>query len=233
MAVIKSSEFELKKLLFHASISTATGLCGESPTNLKIENSIWERDIRFIAGIDEAGRGPLAGPVVAAGVIFKPHDYIPGIKDSKELNPLQRANFYELIREKAVSIGIGIIGNRIIDEINIRQATLTAMKKALQSLSVKPQYVLIDGRDGLDPDKAGTGQKAIIDGDQLSFTISAASIIAKVTRDRLMQRYHHKYPQFGFSHNKGYATRFHREMIKKFGSCSIHRQTFLSKVLAE
>lgn len=200
------------------------------PHNLKIENSIWGKGIGLIAGVDEAGRGPLAGPVVAAAVIFKPHDYIPSVTDSKELNPFQRENFFETIREKAIAIGVGIIGNRIIDEINIRQATLSAMKKALQSLSIIPEYVLIDGRDILDD---LSEQRAIINGDQLSFTISAASIVAKVTRDRLMKRYHNKYPQFGFSHNKGYATRFHREMIKKCGPCQIHRQTFLSNVLAE
>ena len=200
------------------------------PANLIIEHPIWERNINYIAGVDESGRGPLAGPVVAASVIFKPYEYLAGIKDSKELSPTQRQNLFELIRDKALSIGIGIIGNCIIDEINIRQATLHAMKRAVQSLSVKPEYVLIDGRDELE---ISDSQKAIIDGGQLSFTISAASIVAKVTRDRIMYRYHHKYPQFGFLHNKGYATKYHREMIKKFGSCQIHRRSFLNKVLAE
>jgi len=200
------------------------------PVNLKIEHLIWEKNIEHIVGIDEAGRGPLAGPVVAAAVIFKPYEHIAGIKDSKELTPIQRQNFFEIIAEKAIAIGVGIIGNGIIDDINIRQATLLAMKRAIQTLSVAPEYVLIDGRDKLD---SFENQDALIDGDQLSFTISAASIVAKVTRDRIMGRYHYKYPQFGFSHNKGYATRFHREMIKKFGTCQIHRQSFLSKVLEE
>lgn len=200
------------------------------PVNLTIEHSIWKRDVRYIAGIDESGRGPLAGPIVAAAVIFKPYQHIAGIRDSKELTALQRQNLFELIRDKAVAIGVGIIGNRIIDDINIRQATLQAMNRATQGLSVIPEYLLIDGRDELND---FDHQEAIIDGDQLSFTISAASIVAKVTRDRIMGRYHHKYPQFGFSHNKGYATRFHREMIRKFGPCQIHRQSFLSKVLAE
>lgn len=200
------------------------------PTNLRIERPIWERHITYVAGVDESGRGPLAGPVVAAAVIFRPYEHLPGVKDSKELLPRERQESFELIREKAVSIGVGIIGNQVVDEINIRQATLQAMKRAILSLSVQPEYVLIDGRDELE---SFDNQESIIDGDRLSFTISAASIIAKVTRDRIMGRYHQKYPQFGFLHNKGYATRFHREMIKKFGSCQIHRKTFLSKVLAE
>jgi ribonuclease HII len=200
------------------------------PTNLRIERRIWQRHITNIAGVDESGRGPLAGPVVAAAVIFKPYEHLADVKDSKELSPHQRQESFQLIIEKAVYMGVGIIGNRIIDEINIRQATLQAMKRAILSLSVKPEYVLIDGRDELESIE---NQESIIDGDQLSFTISAASIIAKVTRDRIMGRYHQKYPQFGFLHNKGYATRFHREMIKKFGSCQIHRRSFLSKVLAE
>jgi ribonuclease HII len=193
------------------------------PVNLKIERPIWERNIEYVAGVDESGRGPLAGPVVAAAVIFKPYDHISGVKDSKELTPLQRQNLFEII-------GVGIIGNLIIDDINIREATLRAMKRAVQSLSLTPGYILIDGKDKLD---GFDNQMAIIDGDQLSFTVSAASIVAKVTRDRIMGRYHHKYPQFGFSHNKGYATKFHREMIRKFGACRIHRQSFLSKVLGE
>lgn len=200
------------------------------PVNLKMEHPIWERDVKHIAGIDESGRGPLAGPVVAAAVIFKPYEHIPGVKDSKELTPLQRQNFFEIITEKAIAIGVGIIGNRIVDEVNIRQATLQAMKRAIQTLSITPDYVLIDGRDELE---GFYNQQAIIDGDRLSFTVSAASIVAKVTRDRIMGRYHRKYPQFGFSHNKGYATSFHREMIRKFGACQIHRQSFLSKVFDE
>lgn len=200
------------------------------PVNLKIEHATWERNIEHIAGIDESGRGPLAGPIVAAAVIFKPYEYIAGVKDSKELTQVQRESFFEIITDKAIAFAVGIIGNRIIDDINIRQATLQAMKRAVQSLSVKPEYLLIDGRDELD---GVISQQAIIDGDELSFTVSAASIVAKVTRDRIMGRYHHRYPQFGFSHNMGYATKFHREMIKKFGTCRIHRQSFLSRVLAE
>jgi ribonuclease HII len=200
------------------------------PFNLRIEKSIWKRNTKYIAGVDEAGRGPLAGPVVAAAVIFKPNDYIPDIKDSKELSPKQRDSFSNIIMERAMAVGVGIINSQIIDEINIRQATLQAMQKAINSLSIKPEYLLIDGRDVLENLYE---QQAIIDGDNLCFTISAASIIAKVIRDRLMMRFHNKYPQFGFSHNKGYATQFHRNMIKKFGPCSIHRKTFLTKIFAE
>ena len=200
------------------------------PVNLRFEHKIWKGNIDRIAGVDESGRGPLAGPIVAAAVIFRPYEHIEGVRDSKELSPALRQELFELIRENAVAIGVGIIGNRIIDDINIRQATLEAMRRAIQGLSVRPQYVLIDGRDILDDFPE---QQAIIDGDQLSFTISAASIVAKVTRDRIMEKYHKKYPQFGFSHNMGYATKFHREMIKRFGFCQIHRRSFLSKVLAE
>ena len=200
------------------------------PFNLKIEQSIWEQNFKYIAGVDEVGRGPLAGPVVASAVIFHPYDYIPEIKDSKELSSKQREYFVNIIQEKAIAIGVGVISHQIIDEINIRQASLLAMQKAIQSLSLKPEYVLIDGRDELS--YLGK-QEAIIDGDNLSFTISAASIIAKVTRDRIMVKYHKKYPNYGFSHNKGYATQFHRNMIVKNGPCNIHRQTFLSNVLSE
>lgn len=200
------------------------------PFNLKIEQSIWEQNINYIAGVDEAGRGPLAGPVVAAAVIFKPYDYIPEIKDSKELNSKQRDIFFSIIWKNAIAVGVGIISHQIIDEINIRRATLLAMQKAVNALSIKPEYVLIDGRDQLN---YSGRQEAVIDGDNLSFTVSAASIIAKVTRDRVMAKYHKKYPHYGFSHNKGYATKFHRNMIKKYGPCNIHRQTFLSKVLSE
>lgn len=200
------------------------------PSNLKIEHSIWQQGIKYIAGIDEAGRGPLAGPVVAAAVIFEANDYIPDIKDSKELSPIQREESFILIKERSIAIGIGIINNRKIDKINIRQATFAAMLKAINSLTIKPEYVLIDGRDELNyPGE----QEAIIGGDNLCFTISAASIIAKVTRDRIMEKYHKRYPYFGFSHNKGYATKFHRNMIQKYGPCRIHRKTFLSKVLSE
>lgn len=208
-------------------------LSADVPHNLKIEHSIWERGIELVAGIDEAGRGPLAGPVVAAAVIFHPFDYIPGIKDSKELSPPRRAAFYAMIQQKALAIGVGIVGNHIIDEVNIRQATLSAMEKALCSLQRKPQYVIIDGKDQLESGGMAVAQEAIIDGDRLSFTISAASIVAKVTRDRLMDRFHCLYPQFGFSHNKGYATPFHRDMIRRFGACRIHRQTFLSRIFEE
>lgn len=200
------------------------------PINLEIEHLIWQENIQFIAGIDEAGRGPLAGPVAAGAVIFKPHDYIEFVKDSKKLSAKQRDELFELIIEKALTYGVGIVDNTEIDRINIRQATFKAMRMAIGSLSQNPQYLLIDGEEL--PDKLYR-QEAVIDGDDRCFTIAAASILAKVTRDRLMLEYHQQYPQYGFDRHKGYGTQFHREMIKKYGPCPIHRRSFLGKILEE
>lgn len=198
--------------------------------NLKIEHSLWKANISKIAGVDEAGRGPLAGPVVAAAVVFPQYEYIPAVRDSKKLSPRRRQELFELIVCKATAFGIGIIDNGVVDKINIRQATLLAMKEAVSKLRCGADYLLIDGRDTLE---IALPQKAIVRGDDKSFTISAASIIAKVTRDRIMVDYHKTYPHYGFDHHKGYATLFHREMIKKFGPCPIHRRTFLSRIWME
>ena len=179
-----------------------------------------------VAGIDEAGRGPLAGPVVAAAVMF-PSGYTNGeIRDSKKLTPLRRKALYKIIRDDAVSIGLGSIEASTIDKINILQATLAAMKTAVLNLSNPPDYLLIDGINNID---ITIPQETIIRGDSLSVSVAAASIIAKVSRDQLMDRYHLLYPQYDFIKNKGYGTKAHREAVKKHGPCKIHRRSFRIK----
>ncbi|MBU4372466.1 MAG: ribonuclease HII [Proteobacteria bacterium] len=185
---------------------------------------------RFVAGIDEAGRGPLAGPVVAAAVILPP-GYQQGdalqqgvpINDSKKLSPRQRGKLYETITRDAVSVGIGVVEAPEIDAVNILQATLAAMKEAVLALSVPPDYLLIDGLNRIDLD---TPQETIISGDSRSLSVAAASIVAKVSRDRLMEMYHRQFPQYNFLRNKGYGTREHREAILKYGRSKIHRRSF-------
>lgn len=179
-----------------------------------------------IAGVDEAGRGPLAGPVVAAAVIF-PSGYTNGeIRDSKKLTPLKREALYKIIRSDAISVGLGAVKASTIDKINILQATLAAMKTAVLSLSPQPDYILIDGINNID---IPTQQETIIKGDSLSVSVAAASIIAKVSRDQIMDRYHVLYPQYNFLKNKGYGTREHREAVKEYGRCKIHRRSFRIK----
>jgi ribonuclease HII len=202
----------------------------EIPPNLEIEHLIWQEKILYIAGLDEAGRGPLAGPVAAGAVIFTPYDYIEEVKDSKKLSAKQREEIYQLITRRALTFGVGIVDNLEIDRINIRRATFKAMRMAIGSLSKNPQYLLIDGEEL--PDKLYR-QEAVVEGDNQSFTIAAASILAKVTRDRLMMECHQQYPQYGFDRHKGYGTKFHREMIRKYGPCPIHRRSFLKKMFEE
>ena len=176
-----------------------------------------------IAGIDEAGRGPLAGPVVSAAVILPVKFRNSEITDSKKLSPQKRQRLYDVIYAQAVSIGIGIVDPIEIDRINILQASLLAMAMAVENLAPRPDYLLIDG---IFPISTDLPQQPIAKGDALSISIAAASIIAKVTRDRLMQKYHHYYPQFNFQKHKGYPTLAHREAIRKYGCCPIHRKSF-------
>jgi ribonuclease HII len=178
---------------------------------------------RIIAGIDEAGRGPLAGPVVAAAVILPPGYEHPEITDSKKLSPRQRERLYEVIERDAVSIGIGVVEAPVIDAVNILQATLAAMKDAVLELSPSPDYLLIDGLNRID---LAIHQETIIRGDSRSLSVASASIVAKVSRDRLMEMYHRQFPQYNFLRNKGYGTREHREAILKFGRSKIHRRSF-------
>lgn len=177
----------------------------------------------YIAGVDEAGRGPLAGPVVSAAVILPESFDVPGVTDSKKIPPKKRAVLYKEIYKNAVSIGIGIVEHVEIDRINILQASLHSMLIAVDNLKKVPDYLLIDGKF---PIKSKIPQSTIIKGDSLSISIAAASIIAKVTRDTIMEQYDLEYPQYGFAKHKGYPTKAHREAILKYGACFIHRRSF-------
>lgn len=192
-------------------------------TSLEIELSLWTKGIRTVAGIDEAGRGPLAGPVVAAAVVFPNGTFIKGVEDSKKLSEKRREELFPLIKEQSLSVGVGIVSHDVIDRVNILQATILAMHKAIDDLSLNPEFVIVDGnsfRHDLIP------YQNIVDGDEKSFTIAAASIIAKVTRDRLMYEYHVQYPLYGFAQHKGYGTKQHLEAIRRYGLCDIHRRSF-------
>lgn len=177
----------------------------------------------FVAGVDEAGRGPLAGPVMAAAVILPACFENPGIDDSKKLTHKQRNHFFSVIYEQAISVGIGIIDSREIDRINILKASLLCMRLAVLNLNPRPDFVYVDGKFEI-PFKIP--QRAVPRGDGLSISIAAASIVAKVSRDKLMERYHVEYPQFGFNRHKGYPTRSHRTAIIEHGASLIHRRTF-------
>ena len=189
----------------------------------QFENNVRRAGYKIIAGIDEAGRGPLAGPVVAAAVILPEGVDIPGINDSKKLTPAKRENFYGQVYEKAVSIGLGIIDSTEIDRINILRASLLSMRIAVDNLSPTPDYLLIDGTF---PIRSGIPQKTIKQGDSQSLSIAAASIIAKVSRDHLMKRYGEDFPEYGFHKHMGYGTRMHLEALRTCGPCLIHRKTF-------
>jgi len=183
-------------------------------------------DCEFICGIDEVGRGPLAGPVYAAAVILPKDKEILYLNDSKKLSEKKREELYDEIMEKAVAVGIGHASWERIDEINIKQATLEAMRQAVASLKVRPDMLLVDAEHipGIDIRQVG-----IIKGDARSVSIAAASIIAKVTRDRLMCEYDKEYPGYDFAGNKGYGTSVHIDALKKLGPCPIHRKTFITK----
>lgn len=176
-----------------------------------------------IAGIDEAGRGPLAGPVVSAAVIL-PHDFLcKGINDSKKLSEKKRNALFPKIKEQAICVAIGLSSHHEIDQINILQASLLSMKRAVNNLSTPPDFLLIDGKFTLDMD---IDQTAVIKGDSKSISIAAASIIAKVTRDAIMKELHGEYPRYNFIQHKGYPTKAHKHAILKYGPCAVHRKTF-------
>ena len=183
---------------------------------------------KFIGGVDEAGRGPLAGPVVAACVVIGPDFVIEGelekVMDSKKLSAKKREELYKLIREKALAVEIGVVSPKIIDKINILQASLLAMKKAAEGCKVIPDYLFIDGKFKIP--KMSTPQSAVIGGDGKVFCIAAASIIAKVARDWLITAEGEKYPEYNFARHKGYGTALHLAKLKEFGPCPIHRKTF-------
>jgi ribonuclease HII len=194
-----------------------------SQVNLDIERTFWAKNIEHIAGVDEVGRGPLAGPVVAAAVIFPKEFFMDGVDDSKKLSAKKREELFTVISQQALSIGVGIIDHKEIDRINILQATHLAMRTALENLTVKPEFILVDG-NSFNHDTLQ--YQNIVGGDAKSFTIAAASIIAKVTRDRLMCKFDASFPQYGFARHKGYGTRQHIEAIRMYGVCEIHRKSF-------
>lgn len=192
-------------------------------SNIKYEEQLLEEGYHLIAGIDEVGRGPLIGPVVAACVILKEHEFLEGVTDSKKLSEKKREQYYEIIMENAVSVGIGIISPATIDEVNIYQATILAMKEAVKNCKIKPDYILVDGNMKIDFE---IPSKSIVKGDQLSLTIAAASIIAKVTRDRMLIELDGQYPMYGFKNHKGYPTKQHLEAIQKYGLIEGYRKSF-------
>jgi ribonuclease HII len=176
-----------------------------------------------IAGLDEAGRGPLAGPVVAAAVVLPAGLLIPGLTDSKQVPERSRERLFDVIREQAVCFGIGIVDERTIDEVNIYQATIIAMGRAIEGLNPQPDYLLLDA---ITLPRIPLPQKPLIKGDCRSHSIAAASILAKVTRDRLMRELHEKYPQYNFQKHKGYGTSEHLALLREYGPCDAHRKTF-------
>jgi ribonuclease HII len=178
---------------------------------------------QLIAGVDEAGRGPLAGPVVAAAVIL-PADYRNSeIRDSKQLSPKKRDELYGVLVNEALSFGLGVVESSVIDQMNILRASLLAMKEAVMNLSSGIDFLLIDGNQGID---LPIPQQTIVDGESQSISVAAASIIAKVSRDRIMEIYHRQYPQYNFLNNKGYGTEEHRRALKIHGCCKLHRMSF-------
>ncbi|MDZ7267186.1 MAG: ribonuclease HII [candidate division KSB1 bacterium] len=194
-----------------------------APDKLQYENRLWQQGLQYVAGVDEAGRGPLAGPVVAAAIMFPPGESIPGVDDSKKLTPRVRAELYPLLIERCTSYAVSIVNADEIDRLNILQATILAMQRAIAGLAPRPEHVLIDGRP---LPGCQVPQTAIIKGDALSFTIGAASILAKVVRDEIMGYYHRRFPQYGFNQHKGYGTVAHLAALKKLGPCAIHRRSF-------
>ncbi len=194
----------------------------QSPT-LEIEQALWVEGIESIAGVDEAGRGPLAGPVVAAAVILPKGLLIEGVNDSKKLSPKRREILFHAIYDKALSVGVGIVSHEVIDRINIYQATILAMRKAVDKLNPLPSMVLADGNIFK---HESLRYRNVINGDATSATIAAASIIAKVTRDSLMREYHEQFPLYGFDRHKGYGTKLHMEALRQHGACPIHRRSF-------
>lgn len=192
----------------------------------EIENLHFENGVQIICGVDEAGRGPLAGPVVAAAVILPPHIEIPGLNDSKKLSDKKRRELFPVIKEQAVAYGIGIATHEEIDEINILQATFLAMERALAQLRVKPELALIDGNREKD---FGIPVQTVVKGDSRSASIAAASVLAKVTRDDMMLEMAKTYPDYGFEIHKGYGTKAHYAALTEHGPSPIHRMTFLKK----
>ena len=195
-------------------------------TMWEIEDENYAQGVEVICGVDEAGRGPLAGPVCAAAVILPPHTQIPGLNDSKKLSDKRRRELFPVICEQALAYGIAFATEQEIDEINILQATFLAMERALAQLKIRPDLVLIDGNRQKD---FGLPVKTVVKGDSLSANIAAASVLAKVTRDDFMVRQAEQFPEYGFEIHKGYGTKAHYAALEQYGACPIHRKTFLKK----
>ena len=194
--------------------------------NLKqYEKELRDKGYKYICGIDEAGRGPLAGPVVVASVIMPEDSMIEGVNDSKKVSEKKREKLYDLILEEAISYGVGIIGQDEIDEINILNATKKGLTTSLKELTVKPDLIIVDALTHIDT--LGIPYESIIKGDAKCYSISAASIIAKVTRDRIMREWDKVYPQYGFAQHKGYGTAAHINTLKEYGPCPLHRKSFI------
>lgn len=204
-----------------------TGLFPDNPESpidlLALEGQALRRGYCRIAGIDEAGRGPLAGPVVAAAVVLPSGMLLPGVNDSKQLTEEKRDELFDIIHREALAVGVGIGDHALVDSINILQATLSAMRDAVRGLSVTPDFLLIDGISNV---PMNIPQRTVKKGDTLSLSIAAASIIAKVTRDRMMVQYDVEYPGYGFASHKGYGAASHLAAIAELGPCPIHRKTF-------
>ena len=192
----------------------------------EIENELYREGFQVICGVDEAGRGPLAGPVCAAAVILPMGWEIPGLTDSKKLTDKKRRELFPIIKEQAIAYGIGLASHEEIDEINILQATYLAMERAMQQLSVRPDIAMIDGNRAKD---LGLPVRTVIKGDSLSANIAAASILAKVTRDDLMTELALQYPEYGFDVHKGYGTKAHYEALRNYDASPVHRKSFLKK----
>ena len=193
------------------------------------ELSLYNDKIQYICGIDEAGRGPLAGPVVVGAVIMPKDSFIEGVNDSKKISEKKREKLYDLITEEAIAYSVGIIDHNKIDEINILNATKLGLKNAIEELKVRPNIILVDALNNMDTD--GIPYKSIIKGDAKVYSIACASIIAKVTRDRIMREWDKIYPQYGFEKHKGYGTTMHIAAIKEYGLCPLHRHSFVKNII--
>lgn len=193
------------------------------PNPFRYEAMVRKAGYAMIAGLDEAGRGPLAGPVVAAAVILPGEVDLPGVRDSKKMTPHAREKAFELIQRDSTAVSIAVVSHTYIDTHNILNAALEAMKRAVLTLEPRPAFLLVDG---IQPVPVRLPQKCLKKGDQRSMSISAASVMAKVYRDRIMRNYHRLFPQYGFEQNKGYGTRYHLDALKRFGPCPFHRLTF-------
>ena len=195
------------------------------------ENKLYDQGIEYICGIDEAGRGPLAGPVVVGAVIMPKDSFIEGVNDSKKISEKKREKIFEQIKEEAIAYSVGIVDKDLIDEMNILNATKLGVKIALEGLKQKPDVIMVDALTGLETN--GVPYISVIKGDAKNYSIAAASIIAKVTRDKIMEEWDSVYPAYGFARHKGYGTAEHIRVIKEQGPCTIHRRTFIKNFVQE